>query len=219
MTFRAPVQDLRDMYRCCCCHVRTATVVLAIFWMIFCALMLTFEIVAVANGSGFCNIFQNDYKTADFPISLLFTVTVFLIGVCLLYGALKHREVFLVPFLVMQILDICLSVWAVFSSYVDIPARLSYKDSMTYMISSEGENPDMSTKKVVIFTVIYVLLLIFKVYLIDCVWTCYKYIKARNQADVRVYPVFELSEKVMLPTYDEAMKLPSKQAPPPYTEA
>ncbi|XP_043940661.1 lysosomal-associated transmembrane protein 5 isoform X2 [Protopterus annectens] len=210
MTFSAPLQDFKNMYRCCCCHVRTATIVLAIYWMVLCASALIFEIVVITNGSGF----------SDLPISLLVAFTMFLIGVCLLYGALKHREVFLIPFLVMQILDICLAVWAVFCSYVDIPAQLNYKYSMIYMISADGAALGLSTKKVIILTVVEVLLLIFKVYLIDCVWTCYKYIKARNQADVRMYPVFEMSDKVMLPTYDEAIKLPTKQAPPPaYTEA
>ncbi|OXB55742.1 hypothetical protein ASZ78_015637 [Callipepla squamata] len=53
-----------------------------------------------------------------------------------------------------------------------------------------------------------------KAYMFKCVLSCFKYIKASKRQEVKADP--QAVEKVVLPSYEEALELPSKECPPPY---
>lgn len=62
---------------------------------------------------------------------------------------------------------------------------------------------------------------LFQVYMFKCVWRCYRLIKCMNSAEEKSSS--KMLQKVVLPSYEEAVSLPSKTpegdpAPPPYSE-
>ncbi|XP_006165751.1 lysosomal-associated transmembrane protein 5 isoform X2 [Tupaia chinensis] len=128
-----------------------------------------------------------------------------------------------VPLLTLQLLDFCLSVLTLCSSYMEVPTYLNFKamNHMNYLPSQEGAAHSQFVKMMAVFSVVFITVLILKVYMFKCVWRCYRLIKCMNSAEdgatTTAFP------KVVLPTYEEALSLPCKApeagpAPPPYSE-
>ncbi|XP_012295546.1 lysosomal-associated transmembrane protein 5 isoform X1 [Aotus nancymaae] len=128
-----------------------------------------------------------------------------------------------VPLMTLQLLDFCLSILTLCSSYMEVPTYLNFKsmNHMNYLPSQEGMPHDQFIKMTIIFSIAFITVLIFKVYMFKCVWRCYRFIKWLNSAEER--STSEMLRKVVLPSYEEALSLPSKApeggpAPPPYSE-
>ncbi|XP_030075200.1 lysosomal-associated transmembrane protein 5 [Microcaecilia unicolor] len=121
------------------------------------------------------------------------------------------------PFLALQVLDFCLILLTLCSSYMEIPPFLNFQ-SMNHMnyFPNEKMLASESTKILVFLTLLFLVVLAFKVHMLRCVWRCFKYIKVSKKAMVKVAPDICDPEKIVLPSYEEAMKLPSKEPPPPY---
>lgn len=73
----------------------------------------------------------------------------------------------------------------------------------------------------IIFSIAFIAVLILKVCMFKCVWRCYRIIKYMNS--VQEVNSSKMLQKVVLPSYEEAISLPPKTpegnpAPPPYSE-
>ncbi|XP_067386842.1 lysosomal-associated transmembrane protein 5 [Emydura macquarii macquarii] len=243
--------------KCCCFNIKTATVTLGIYHMVMSVLLLIEYSMEVATGKGYCKALDKDYYViADITTSFLLIVMLFIISFHLLYGVVKNRECLLIPFLALQIMDFLLTLFTIFSSYIQTPEMLSftpishvkahtkipflavqlldfclsvltlgssYIKVPTYL-SFRYENqehflPKLSSeeyaKTMITFTITFIAVLLLKAYMFKCVLRCYKHIKASKGEEVKVMP--EIAEKVMLPSYEEALKLPCKELPPPYS--
>ncbi|KAG3282572.1 lysosomal protein transmembrane 5 [Ictidomys tridecemlineatus] len=128
-----------------------------------------------------------------------------------------------VPLMTLQLLDFCLSILTLCSSYMEVPTYLNFKsmNHMNYFPSQEGLAHSQFIRTMVIFSVAFVTVLVLKVYMLKCVWRCYRLLKSANSAEER--GASKTLPKVVLPTYEEALSLPSKSpegdpAPPPYSE-
>ncbi|KAM4872428.1 lysosomal-associated transmembrane protein 5 isoform 2-T3 [Thomomys bottae] len=128
-----------------------------------------------------------------------------------------------VPLMTLQLMDFCLSILTLFSSYMEVPTYLNFKsmNHMNYLPSQEGVAHSQFVKMIIIFSIAFITVLIFKAYMFKCVWRCYQLIKYMNSATERSSA--KMTSKVVLPTYEEALSLPSKSpegapAPPPYSE-
>ncbi|KAG8506778.1 Lysosomal-associated transmembrane protein 5 [Galemys pyrenaicus] len=118
-----------------------------------------------------------------------------------------------VPLMTLQLLDFCLSILTLCSSYMEVPTYLNF--------NQEGLSHNQFIKMMIIFSIAFIMVLILKVYMFKCVWGCYRYIKHMNLVEERSSP--KMLQKVVLPTYEEALSLPYKipeggPAPPPYSE-
>ncbi|XP_010619925.1 lysosomal-associated transmembrane protein 5 [Fukomys damarensis] len=128
-----------------------------------------------------------------------------------------------VPLMTLQLLDFFLSILTLCSSYMEVPTYLNFKsmNHMNYLPSQEGMGHSQFVKMMLIFSIAFISVLILKVYMFKCVWRCYQFMKyvnlAAERSDSKPPP------KVVLPSYEEAVSLPSKSpegglAPPPYSE-
>ncbi|XP_008591050.1 PREDICTED: lysosomal-associated transmembrane protein 5 [Galeopterus variegatus] len=128
-----------------------------------------------------------------------------------------------VPLMTLQLLDFCLSILTLCSSYMEVPTYLNFKsmNHMNYLPSQEGVTHTQFIRMMIIFSIAFITVLILKVYMFKCVWRCYRFIKSTNLVEDKSSS--RMLQKVILPSYEEALSLPSKApeggpAPPPYSE-
>lgn len=113
--------------KCCCFNIKTGTVTLGIYHMVMSVLLLIEYSMEVATGKGYCKVLDKDYYViADITTSFLLIFMLFIISFYLLYGVMKNRERHLIPFLALQIMDFLLTLFTVFSSYIQVPEMLSF---------------------------------------------------------------------------------------------
>ncbi|MCV4684145.1 hypothetical protein OFB94_31140, partial [Escherichia coli] len=77
----------------------------------------------------------------------------------------------------MSILTLC-------SSYMEVPTYLNFKsmNHMNYLPSQEGMPRSQFINMMLIFSVAFITVLILKVYMFKCGWTCYRFMKHMNSA-------------------------------------
>ncbi|KAM6045201.1 PREDICTED: lysosomal-associated transmembrane protein 5 [Chlamydotis macqueenii] len=121
-----------------------------------------------------------------------------------------------IPFLALQLLDFCLSILTLCSSYMEVPTYLSLKssDNRGFLPTVEKLPTEEYAKVMITFTIAFIAVLFLKAYMFKCVLSCFKYIKASKREEVKVDS--QAVEKAVLPSYEEAVELPSKESPPPY---
>ncbi|XP_033375541.1 lysosomal-associated transmembrane protein 5 [Parus major] len=209
--------------KCCCFNIKTATATLGIFHMVMSVLLLIEYSLEVANGKGFCKDLDKDsYRIADVTTSFLLILVLFVISLHLLLGVLKpnsrspqqgHSRI---PLLALQLLDFCLSILTLCSSYMEVPTYLSLKpgDSRGSVPVLEKLPAEEYAKVMITFTIAFAAVLVLKAYMFKCVLSCFRYIKASRREEVKAEP--QAVEKAVLPSYEEALELPSKDSLPPY---
>ncbi|KAF2988223.1 hypothetical protein EK904_003861, partial [Melospiza melodia maxima] len=94
------------------------------------------------------------------------------------------------PLLALQLLDFCLSILTLCSSYMEVPTFLSLKP-----VESGGSLPALEklpaeeyVKVMITFTIAFVAVLALKAYMFKCVLSCFKFIKASRREEVKVEP-------------------------------
>ncbi|XP_074903782.1 lysosomal-associated transmembrane protein 5 isoform X2 [Buteo buteo] len=156
-------------------------------------------------------------QVMDFLISLLTMFSSYIqVPAIISVSSLSHTGYSKIPFLALQLLDFCLSILTLCSSYMEVPTYLSLKssDSGGFLPTLEKLPTEEYAKVMVTFTIAFIAVLFLKAYMFKCVLSCFKYIKASKREEVKVDP--QAVEKAVLPSYEEALELPSKESPPPY---
>uniref|UniRef100_A0A8D3A3H9 Lysosomal-associated transmembrane protein 4B n=1 Tax=Scophthalmus maximus TaxID=52904 RepID=A0A8D3A3H9_SCOMX len=209
---------------CLCCHVRTGTIILGIWYMLINAVVLLILLSALNDPIQYRYHLTSSELGTDIDVmddatnslcSLSFSIYIFL--KCI--SPVKQHAAWIIPFFCYQIFDFALNTLVAISVVVypntvqdylqQLPGTFPYKEDI------------MSTNNMcLVFAVLLFIgcILSFKAYLIGCVWNCYRYVSGRGTTEVLVY-VTTNDTTVLLPPYEEAIAIPPKEPPPQYMEA
>ncbi|KAK1135400.1 lysosomal-associated transmembrane protein 5 [Acipenser oxyrinchus oxyrinchus] len=146
-------------------------------------------IVKVSYGKDSCGFPHPPFlsfteRVLDTTTNFFLIFGMFVTGLSLLYGVLKHREGLLICFLVLQSADIVLSVLSLFYVQLGLPGTLNYEELLkkwTYLNGVHELSPQDVNKFMIIFSTIFILVLLIKIYTVSCVGKCYRFIKNHNQ--------------------------------------
>ncbi|NXK99506.1 LAPM5 protein, partial [Mesembrinibis cayennensis] len=150
-------------------------------------------------------------QVMDFLLSLLTMFSSYIqVPAIISVSSLSHTGHSKIPFLALQLLDFCLSILTLCSSYMEVPTYLSLKssDNGGFLPTMEKLPTEEYAKVMVTFTIAFIAVLFLKAYMFKCVLSCFKYIKASKRQEVKVDQ--QAVEKAVLPSYEEALELPSK---------
>ncbi|NXG12421.1 LAP4B protein, partial [Sakesphorus luctuosus] len=179
---------------CLCCHVRTGTIILGVWYLIINSVVLLILLSALTDPDQYHLTsaelggefeFMDD---ANMCIATAISLLMILICAMATYGAYKQHAAWIIPFFCYQIFDFALNTLVAISVLIypstiqdylhQLPNNFPYKEEIMSV------NP---TCLVVIILLFISIILAFKGYLISCVWNCYRYINGRNNSDVLVY--------------------------------
>ncbi|NXF91313.1 LAPM5 protein, partial [Eubucco bourcierii] len=150
-------------------------------------------------------------QVVDFLLSLLTMFSSYIqVPAIISVSSLSHVGHSKIRFLALQLLDFCLSILTLCSSCVEVPTYFSLKssDNESFLPTLEKLPTEEYAKVMITFTIAFIAVLFLKAYMLKCVLSCFKYIKASKREEVKVNP--DAVEKAVLPSYEEALELPSK---------
>ncbi|XP_069475508.1 lysosomal-associated transmembrane protein 5-like [Ambystoma mexicanum] len=207
----------REIPRCCgCLTVRSVSLGLALYLLFSGTMLLVLQTVNLAHGE--------DASPADKLAAYLVGLLLMLVALGLICGILRNLPGLMVPFLALQTLDLSVSVLSFLGLFLRYPSCVGFLNWERRHLSSfmdEDESGDPSEKHllrpIVYLALAHAALLLLKFYLLQCVWRCYKHLKSERSTERTVHiSAVTLPEKgLLLPSYDEALALPTKQPPPP----
>uniref|UniRef100_A0A5S6Q5N4 Lysosomal-associated transmembrane protein 4A n=1 Tax=Trichuris muris TaxID=70415 RepID=A0A5S6Q5N4_TRIMR len=156
----------------------------------------------------------------NLAIALLFGL-LFITGM-MIYGVLKGRPLYLIPFFCFQVFDFILSCLSAVGHYIWMPNVDDIIQQNPNLPSREQLTDVNSQMMAFCFLLLYIVVLMGKIYFIGVIWSCYQYLQAVNAAkmsynerkiDIDNVQIFTPSECEFTvktpPAYDEV-------PPPPY---
>lgn len=210
---------------CLCCHVRTGTVILGVWYMIINAVVLLILLSALSDPDQYhitTAELGNEFDFMDDAnICIATAISLLMILICGMatYGAYKQHAAWIIPFFCYQIFDFALNTLVAISVVVYPTTIQDYLQQLPGNFPYKEEIMSMNATCLVLIVLMFIgVILAFKAYLIACVWNCYQYVSGRGSADVLVY-VTTNDTTILLPPYDESMTVPAKYPPPPYVSA
>ncbi|XP_013403422.1 lysosomal-associated transmembrane protein 4A [Lingula anatina] len=163
---------------------------------------------------------QRKWTTDDLYIGMAVVLGIIFLTICLLYGALKGRPGYLLPFFAFQVFDFALNCLTFIGYITYMPDVQVYLRDQNFpdCLKEHLMNCDPQLLSIVVIS-IFVLSVSLKAYFLGVVWSCYKYLQAVDCAN-SVVAHYNDSEAEMLlpPKYEEAISQ-SENPPPPYQPA
>lgn len=208
---------------CLCCHVRTGTIILGVWYMLINVVVLTILLTALCDPDKYHLIsaeLANDLDVMDdgntlYIVSAISLLMIIISGMAT-YGAYKMRPAWIIPFLCYELFDLVLNA-LVFLSLLFSPGSIQdYVKQLPDDFPYKEEVADVNIIHLVVTVLLFIgCILIIKFYLILCVWKCYKYVSGWGTTEILHY-VTTSDTTVLIPPYDDSVSVPSTKPPPPY---
>ncbi|KAL2084045.1 hypothetical protein ACEWY4_019563 [Coilia grayii] len=209
---------------CLCCHVRTGTIILGIWYMLINAVVLLILLTALSDPEHYhitSAELANDLDVMDdshMCIASAISLLMIMIAAMATYGAYKQHAAWIIPFFCYQVFDFALNTLVAISIIVYPNTIQDYLQQLPNTFPYKEEIMGMNVCLLLIVLLFIGCILAFKAYLITCVWNCYRYVSGQGTTDILVY-VTTSDTTVLLPPYDDTMAVPLKHDPPPYVSA
>ncbi|XP_067126230.1 lysosomal-associated transmembrane protein 4A isoform X2 [Centruroides vittatus] len=166
---------------------------------------------------------KENWQVEDVQVGIVITTCTGALTVLLLLGVIKGIPNFLMPFFCLQIFDFIISALTAVGYF-------SYVPDVQKMIQNA---PDLPFRKLLLcmdpqwllalMMIIVILCMMLKVYFMNIVWSCHKYLKLQQQLASSVDAYLETDVEALLPPdYITATKMPPHipvYIPPSYTAA
>jgi len=251
MRFKYSVETDKP-YRCCfCCHVRTGTAILGLFHLILHSalffalvtvficpkqaqdydrrLMLALDLEANQSHEEGILLQHKTWSGEDKFLSVLLTGAMIFLTFMLIYGTVRGRASYLVPFFCLQMFDFCVTA-LVFLGYISyIPDLKSWFSTHNVPYSAEIAAMNADALMLIVVAVAAVIL-VGKAYLLGVVWSCYKYLLSVEQQalyggsfemDGYNQRINDDAEMLLPPKYEDVIHMPiyvaNEPPPPPYS--
>jgi len=159
-----------------------------------------------------------DSGDAHVALAMVFGLAV--LTFMMLYGAVKERPLYLLPFFCIQVFDFIISCLTAVGHYSWLP-------SVHEMVANNSDVPfrselmKLNSQWVSLsILLLYVLVLMVKAYFLGVVWACYQYLQAKRNVLLTYSASEDGSEVYLPPDYETAVKMPvpmptPQEAPPP----
>ncbi|XP_054638355.1 lysosomal-associated transmembrane protein 4B-like [Dunckerocampus dactyliophorus] len=210
---------------CLCCHVRTGTIILGVWYMLINAVVLLILLTALGDPEQYhltSSDLANDLDVMDdanMCIGSAISLLMILICGMATYGAYKLRAAWIIPFFCYQIFDFALNTLVAVSIVVYPNTIQDYLQQLPDNFPYKEEIAALSNVCMVLVVLLFIsCILAFKAYLLACVWNCYRYVCSRGTAEILLY-VTTNDTTVLLPSYDSSVRVPTKQGAPPSSSA
>jgi len=162
---------------------------------------------------------HDKHQLKDVHVALAITVCTGVLTFLLLYGTIKGKANYLMPFFSLQVFDFVISALTAvgyFSSVHDVRKMIEEASDLPLRKELLHLNPEWLCAILMVAIVICMLL---KTYFMRVVWSCYKYLKLLQVAQIVGSYIETDNEALLPPDYDTATKsspYPGMYAPPPY---
>ncbi|KAK5614357.1 Lysosomal-associated transmembrane protein 4B [Crenichthys baileyi] len=218
--------DRRYSTSCClCCHVRTGTIILGVWYMLINAVVLLILLTALSDPEKYhltSAELANDLDVMDDAnMCIASAISLLMILICGMatYGAYKLRAAWIIPFFCYQIFDFALNTLVAVSIVVYPNTIQDYLQQLPDNFPYKEEVTALSNICLVLSVLLFIgCIICFKAYLIACVWNCYRYVSGRGGSEILLY-ITTNDTTVLLPPYDDSGSIPCKQAPLSYISA
>lgn len=242
---------------CFCCHVKVGTILYGLFCLMVDILGLGFVIllsihpdILVPNQTLYgkpgigpqsdgihIDALEKDLTAAkrqlrplsreDLCMAYAVTLVFIMSAVALLYGVIRSRPSYIVPFFCIHVFFFCMSCLTLVSYFTYAPhfnVKAWIRETGMDKMPGMEHMLEVDSDYLMFFVVtMLILALCVKAYLIGMIWSCYKYVQqvAVDRANIREYRVDPDTEMLLPPRYEDAIKTQSNTTeppPPPYIQ-
>ncbi|XP_051892602.1 lysosomal-associated transmembrane protein 4A-like isoform X1 [Pristis pectinata] len=226
-------------HRCLCCHVRTGSIILTASYTVVWTVMAGFELVRLFRPDSKVDVsliglhFEGAFHRVDSFASLMLDIFLTAVSGLGVYGIIKYYTHFLTPFIIYLVVDFTIYCIEVLGIYVELPEYVHikhYVQNVFYFPEREAISGPGSGKAMVMYSLMFITVMLLKCFLINAVWNCFKFMKELEQESSLVDTLLDLRSRTRPPAYKDIMKLPLheevvkkapelpfKEFPPSYT--
>ncbi|XP_056335962.1 mtp family protein isoform X2 [Danio aesculapii] len=199
--------------RTLCCHVSTATLVFAFYYLIVNTLKLVGIVLSVCRGK---EAFPVPYIDISTNILMLISMS---IAALLAFFSKRKGPMFVLPFLLMMFVELGMSFLSLFDGVWSLPGTPNYRDLLQAAKSQIGVprlDEEFIGQLTMWYSILFMTDVLLKVYALQVSMRYFYMLKAERTTAVNVDTGNTVTVK--LPSYAEALRMKAEDTPPTYQE-